>query len=331
MKIIYSTQQARSPYTKHAASGLPNPTPLIYPGSRPAGFSTRRPRMVTDCLLNRSMLIKIYYLFMVCARIYIYGQLISYSCLHVLGLFSLSNCINVFVWHNNYIRKHEYAFVTTITIDFGGSPQSKLSSSELLMLLYTSIGHLFAFACPRQTMHLRFEISFRPRITLIGRLPHLAMISSPREVFIWMNIWESLPADCLFTVFFFCFFFLLLLLVFFFFFFCFVCFIFWCWFFFLFCFFALFSLSLVHACAVFLQSWYYHLYLNNLIKIGSNLITPLRAQRNLRSDFYDLILICLFVLRFYGPVNNYGHVEPVSYRLTLFLGRLGPTKRLTST
>ena len=39
----------------------------------------------------------------------------------------------------------------------------------------------------------------------------------------------------------------------------------------------------------------------------------------------------LFMLRFYGPVNSYGHVKPVSYPLTLFLGRLRPTKRLTST
>ena len=28
---------------------------------------------------------------------------------------------------------------------------------------------------------------------------------------------------------------------------------------------------------------------------------------------------CLFVLMFYGPVNSYGHVELVSYPLTLFL------------
>ena len=40
---------------------------------------------------------------------------------------------------------------------------------------------------------------------------------------------------------------------------------------------------------------------------------------------------CLFVLRFYGPVNSYGHVEPVSYPLTMFRGRLRPTKQLTST
>ena len=29
----------------------------IYPGSRPAGVTTRNPRMVTECLLTRSMLI----------------------------------------------------------------------------------------------------------------------------------------------------------------------------------------------------------------------------------------------------------------------------------
>ena len=46
-------------------------------------------------------------------------------------------------------------------IDFGESLQSKLSSSELLMLLYTSIGHLTG--CPRQTQHLRFQTSFRPK------------------------------------------------------------------------------------------------------------------------------------------------------------------------
>ena len=42
---------------------------MIYPGSRPAGVTTRSLRMVTDCLLTRSMLIKMYYHFMVCACI----------------------------------------------------------------------------------------------------------------------------------------------------------------------------------------------------------------------------------------------------------------------
>ena len=50
------------PYIEHAASGLHNPTrgSTIYPGSRPAGVTTRSPRMVTECLLTRSMLVKIY-------------------------------------------------------------------------------------------------------------------------------------------------------------------------------------------------------------------------------------------------------------------------------
>ena len=33
---------------------------MIYPKSRPAGVTTRSPRMVTECLLTRSMLIKMY-------------------------------------------------------------------------------------------------------------------------------------------------------------------------------------------------------------------------------------------------------------------------------
>ena len=33
----------------------------IYPGSRSAGVTTRSPRMVTECLLTRSMLIKFIY------------------------------------------------------------------------------------------------------------------------------------------------------------------------------------------------------------------------------------------------------------------------------
>ena len=41
----------------------------IYPGSRPAGVTTRSPRMVAECLLTRSMLIKMYYRFMVYACI----------------------------------------------------------------------------------------------------------------------------------------------------------------------------------------------------------------------------------------------------------------------
>ena len=41
----------------------------IYTGSRPTGGTTRSPRMVTEYLLIRSMLIKCFYHFMVCACI----------------------------------------------------------------------------------------------------------------------------------------------------------------------------------------------------------------------------------------------------------------------
>ena len=37
--------------------------------------------------------------------------------------------MNAFVWHNNSIRKHEYKFVTTITIQFGESFQFYLHIS----------------------------------------------------------------------------------------------------------------------------------------------------------------------------------------------------------
>ena len=59
------TEQMRSPYTEHAASGLSNPTHL----EREVQFdqaqdqqvvTTRSPRIVTECLLIRSILIKMY-------------------------------------------------------------------------------------------------------------------------------------------------------------------------------------------------------------------------------------------------------------------------------
>ena len=59
------TEQVRSPYTEHAASGLPNPIHL----EREVRFdqaqdqqvvTTGSPRIVTECLFTRSMLIKMY-------------------------------------------------------------------------------------------------------------------------------------------------------------------------------------------------------------------------------------------------------------------------------
>ena len=59
------TEQVRSPYTEHAASGLPNPTHLegevrFDQAQDQQVVTTRSPRIVTECLLTRSMLIKIY-------------------------------------------------------------------------------------------------------------------------------------------------------------------------------------------------------------------------------------------------------------------------------
>ena len=75
MKIIYNMyragevsvhraccEQATQPYSLGGGG-------KFYPGSRPVAVTTLNPRMVTECLLIRSMLIKIIYHFMVCAYI----------------------------------------------------------------------------------------------------------------------------------------------------------------------------------------------------------------------------------------------------------------------
>ena len=59
------TEQVRSPYTEHAASGLPNPTHLegvvrFDQAQDQQVVTTCSPRIVTECLLTRSMLIKMY-------------------------------------------------------------------------------------------------------------------------------------------------------------------------------------------------------------------------------------------------------------------------------
>ena len=70
----------------------------------------------------------------------------SISCRCLLSLFNLSNGIFFyflffFFWNKNSIRKHEYEFIITITIEFCESLQSKLSSSELLMLFQQTSNH----------------------------------------------------------------------------------------------------------------------------------------------------------------------------------------------
>ena len=70
----------------------------IFPGSRPASVTTGSPRIVTECLLTRSMLIKMY-VHDICSR------------LRARAILS--------------IRKYRiYDFVTTVTIEFDDSFQS---------------------------------------------------------------------------------------------------------------------------------------------------------------------------------------------------------------
>ena len=74
----------------------------ICPGSRPAGITTRSPRMVTECLFIRSMLIKMYFLFHgMCLYMYIVFTVSQFHAdVHLVLL-----VFNVFVLHNNYVRK----------------------------------------------------------------------------------------------------------------------------------------------------------------------------------------------------------------------------------
>ena len=96
------TEQVRSPYTEHAASGLPNPTHLegkvrFDQAQDQQVVTTRSPRIVTECLLTRSMLIKMY--------VYvIYSQ------------FRIGTILS--------IRKHGYEFITTLSLSNLMSPFS---------------------------------------------------------------------------------------------------------------------------------------------------------------------------------------------------------------
>ena len=98
MKIIYSMyragevsihraccERATQPYSLGGGGGT------ICPGSRPAGVTTCCPRIVTECLLTRLMLIKMYK-FTISGYVPVYVHRIysqSISCRRSLSLFSL--------------------------------------------------------------------------------------------------------------------------------------------------------------------------------------------------------------------------------------------------
>ena len=94
--------QSRWAGTEHAASGLPNPTHLegevrFDQAQDQQVVTTRSPRIVTECLLTRSMLIKMY-VYAIYSRFRI-GTILS-------------------------IRKHGYEFITTLSLSNLMSPFS---------------------------------------------------------------------------------------------------------------------------------------------------------------------------------------------------------------
>ena len=96
------TEQVRSPYTELAASGLPNPTHLegevrFDQAQDQQVVTTHRPRIITECLLTHSMLIKMY--------VYAISRLFR------IGTIS-------------FIRKHGYEFITTLSLSSLLSPFS---------------------------------------------------------------------------------------------------------------------------------------------------------------------------------------------------------------
>ena len=88
------TEHVRSPYTEHAVSGLPNPTHMegevrFDQAQDQQVVTTRSPRIVTERLLTRSMLIK----------------------MHVYAIYSRF-CIRTIL----SIRKHGHEFITTLSL-----------------------------------------------------------------------------------------------------------------------------------------------------------------------------------------------------------------------
>ena len=96
------TEQVRSPYTEHAASGLPNPTHLegevrFDQAQDQQVVTTRSPRIITECLFTRLMLIKRY----------VYA---------IYSRFRVGTTLS--------IRKHGYEFITTLSLSSLMSPFS---------------------------------------------------------------------------------------------------------------------------------------------------------------------------------------------------------------
>ena len=100
----------RSAYTERAASGIPNPTSLdgevrFIQAQDQQNITTRSPRMVTECLLTRWMLIKMY--FMVCA--YILSQNYNTTVFHFDNISFLAHVLNqLFLPNESSISQASY-------------------------------------------------------------------------------------------------------------------------------------------------------------------------------------------------------------------------------
>ena len=116
--------------------------------------TTCSPRIVTECLLTRSMLIKM--------RVYaIYSR------------FRIGTILS--------IRKHGYEIITTLSLSSLMSPLSL--SCPLLVLLMLNTLVLSTYLDVRARLSIsNLRLPSDRRTILIGRLPHLAMISSPRGI-----------------------------------------------------------------------------------------------------------------------------------------------------
>ena len=112
----------RSPYTEHAASGLPNPTHLegeirFGQAQDQQVVTTRSPRIVTECLFTRSILIKMY----------------------VYAIYSWFRIGTIFVYQKAWIWVYHY------------------TNYRVWWVL-----SVLAVLCLVDPQHFRFETSFRP-------------------------------------------------------------------------------------------------------------------------------------------------------------------------
>ena len=136
------TEQVRSPYIEMLQAGYPTDSlgrgGTTYPGSRPAGVTTRCPRMVTQCLLTRSMLIKMYK-FTISGYVpeyvhCIYSQ--SISCKRSLSLFSLWFCLTQ--------QFYQKACVWIICFDeTSNQAKAKNLSNFTLLIVYLFVRFLY--------------------------------------------------------------------------------------------------------------------------------------------------------------------------------------------